>query len=150
MKRIYAAFERIENVKAAVGRAKKESWNRADFMLIFPEKPPVQEDSFEFGNEHFLDSPDFPDASQWPALQEREIEGVGKVKTAISFKPDLGFDLRDGSTLNNKLIADDLKKNKITAIIDADDEIVSKIETILESEGAEIRIFDAKRQDLSG
>lgn len=152
MKRIYAAFERVENVKAAVGRAKKESWNRADFMLIFPEKPPVQEDRFEFGNEHFLDSPVFPDISQWPALQEREIEGIGKVKTAISFKPDRGFELRDGSTLNlnYKLITDDLKKNKITAIIDADDEIVSKIETILESEGAEIRIFDAKRQDLSG
>ena len=150
MKRIYAAFERIENVKAAVGRAKKESWNRADFMLIFPEKPPIREDRFEFGNEHFLDSPDFPDTFQWPALQEREIEGIGKVKTAISFKPDLGFDLRDGSTLNNELIADGLKKDKITAIIDTDDEIVSKIETILESEGAEIRIFDAKRQELSG
>lgn len=151
MKRIYAAFERIENVKAALGRAKKESWNRADFMLIFPEKPLVKEDRFEFGNEHFLDSPDFPDTSQWPALQEREIEGIGKVKTAISFKPDLGFDLRNESTLINKeLIVDGLKNDKITAIIDADDEIVSRIETILESEGAEIRIFDAKRQELSG
>lgn len=150
MKTIYAAFERVENVKAALGRVKKESWNQADFMLIFPEKPPVKDDHFEFGDEHFLDTPGFPDTSQWPALQEREIEGIGKVKTAISFKPDFGFNPRSESTLINKeLIADGLRKNKITAIIDVDDEIVSKIETILESEGAEITIFE-KRKELQG
>ncbi len=153
MRTIYAVFERVENVKAAVGRVKKESWNQADFMMIFPEKPLVKVDAgdFEFGDEHFLDSPDSPKTSQWPALQEHEIEGIGKVKMAISFMPELRPDIRSKLTVMNKeLIAAGLKNNKIAVIIDANDEIVSKIETILESEGAEITISGEKREELQG
>lgn len=151
MKTIYATFERVENVKAAIGRSKKESWNQADFMLIFPEKPSVKVDDgyFEFGDEHFIGSPDSPDNFQWPTLQEHEIEGIGKVKMAISFNPELSPNSRNELTsINKELIADGLLKNKITAIIDADAEIASKIETILESEGGEITIFGEKRQEL--
>lgn len=153
MKTIYAVFERVENAKAAVGRSKKESWNQADFMVIFPENPSAKlgEDRFEFGEELFLDSPDSPNTPQWPALQEQEIEGIGRVKMAISYKPDLSPNRRAESTsMNKELIIDALKKNKIMTIIEADDGIVSQIGTILESEGAEITIFDEKQEELQG
>lgn len=154
MKTIYAVFERVENAKAAVGRCKKESWNQADFVVILPEKPSskkIGDDRFEFGEELFLNSPDSPNTFQWPALQEQEIEGIGRVKMAISFKPDYSLNTRAESTLINKdLIVDGLKKNKIMTLIEADDAIVSQIETILESEGAEITIFDEKREELQG
>ena len=149
MKTIYATFERIENAKAAIGRGKKESWNQAHFMIIFPEIPPVEEDRFEFGAEHFLGPPDSADFYQWPALREHEIEGIGQVKMAISFKPEPGLNVRNQPTLMDKeLIADGLKKNKITVLIEVEDEIVPKMETILASEGAGITIFGGKREEL--
>lgn len=151
MKKIYAAFKRVGNAKAAVGRVKKESWNRADLVIIFPGEPTVKTDNnrFEFGNEYFLDSPHSGKASEWPSLQDKEIDGIGKVKIAVSYKPDNNPDLsEDSAGMNKELIASDLKKNKVVAIIEADDELVSKIETILDSEGAEITIFGEKREEL--
>lgn len=153
MKTIYAAFERVANVKAAIGRSKKETWNQADYWVIFPEKPSLEvgDEYFEFGDEHFIDSPDLPRTSQWPALQEHELEGIGKVKMAISLKFDPSPDRRNVATLiNRELIADGLRNNKITAIIDAGDEAVPKIKTIFESEGGEITIFDEKREEIQG
>ena len=152
MRTIYATFERIENAKAAVGRAKKESWDQAVFTIISPGKPLVNDDAnlFEFGDEAFLDHPELPDGFQWPALQEHEIDGIGRVKMAVSFKPGPGQKLRDQSKINRELIKAGLKENKITAIIEADEEIVPKIEMILMSEGAEITLFEEMREELQG
>lgn len=151
MKKIYAAFERVENAKAAVGRVKKESWNRAGLVIIFPGESIADPDNnrFEFGNEYFLDTPYSRKISEWPALQDKEIDGIGKVRMAVSFKPDTSPDISEDSlTINKELIASSLKKNKVVAIIESDDEIVSKIESILESEGAEITIFGENREEL--
>lgn len=145
MKRIYAAFERIENAKAAVGRIKKETWNQADLAIILSEETTVNsgDNRFEFGDEHFLDSPYSRNYSKWPSLQDKEIDGIGRVKMAISFKPHTGPDSREVTDIIDKeLLADNLKKNKIMAIIETEDDITPKIETILESEGAEVKIFD--------
>lgn len=151
MKEIYAAFERVENAKAAVGRVKKESWNRAGLVVIFPGESMDKTDDkrFEFGNESFLDTPYSKKNSQWPALQDKEIDEIGKVKMAVSFKPDTSTEIiTDYGSMNKELIASGIKKNKVVVIIEADDEIVSQIETILESEGGEITIFEEKREEL--
>ncbi len=151
MKKIYAAFQRIENAKAAVGRVKKESWNQAGLTVIFPGEPMVKTDDnrFEFGDEYFLDSLHSRKRSEWPALQDKEIDGIGKVKMAVSYKPDNSSPLReDPDGMNRELIASGLKKSKVMVIIEADDEISSKITAILESEGAEITIFEEKREEL--
>lgn len=150
MRTIYATFKRIGNAKAAVGRAKKESWDRANFTIISPWTPLANTDAdlFEFGAEAFLDYPESFEIHQWPALQEHEIDGIGKVKMAVDFKLDLGQKAMDSLNLIDKeLIIAGLKDNKITAIIEAEDEIVPKIETILKSEGAEITLFEEMRED---
>lgn len=138
MKRIYAAFERVENAKAAVGRVKKESWNRAGITVILPGKTDVKTDEhrYEFGDEHFLDTPYSRETSEWPALQDREVDGIGKVKMAVNYQP-YSVEANEEVEVNKEIVAEGLKKNEVVAIIEADDEIVSKIETILESEGAE-------------
>jgi hypothetical protein len=143
MKKIYAAFERVENAKAAVGRVKKECWNRAGLSVIVPEKLQANNDEhrYEFGHEHFLDTPYSREKSNWPALNDHEFDGIGKVKMAANHKPYSG-EASEGVTINKDLVIDGLKKNKVVALIETEDEIVSKIETILESEGADYTIFD--------
>ncbi len=152
MKTIYAAFERVENAKSAVGRVKKESWNQAGLMVISPGTESMTENDanqFEFGNEHFLETPYSRKISEWPALQDNEINGIGKVKMAVNLKPEaVRKESQEPIMMNKELIADGLKKNKVIAIIEADDEIISKIETILESEGADITIFEENREEL--
>jgi hypothetical protein len=142
MKKIYAAFERVENAKAAVGRIKKESWNRAGLSVILPEKLNAnnEEDRYEFGHEHFLDTPYSHEHSEWPALQERELNGVGKVKMGANHKPFSG-EASEEVKISKELVIEGLKKNKVVALIETEDELASKIETILESEGAEYTIF---------
>ncbi len=144
MKRIYAAFERVENARAAVGRVKKESWNRAGLVVILPGEPITANDNhYEFGDEHFLDTPYSRKNTVWPVLQDKEVDGIGIVKIAVSLKPDADSSLSEESVVTNKeIIAEDLKNNKVITIIEAEDEIVSQIEIILESEGAEITIID--------
>lgn len=143
MKKIYAAFERVENAKAAVGRIKKETWNRAGMSVILPEKRNLnnEEHSFEFGHEHFLDTPYSQENSDWPALHEHEFDGIGKVKMAVNHKPYSG-EVSEGVKISKELVIDGLKKNKVVALIETEDEIVSKIEKILESEGADYTIYD--------
>lgn len=149
MKKIYAFFERIENAKAAAGRIKKEGWNRSDVVVIFPgETSESNGDKFEFGDEHFLDSPMVRKISPWPVLQDQELEGVGKVKMAASFKPDAPDPTVATTEINKELVAAGLQKNKVVAIIEADDEIIPRIETILESEGGEITFFTEKREEM--
>lgn len=152
MRTIYATFGRIGNAKAAVGRVKKESWNRADFTIISPGTPLATTDAdlFEFGAEAFLDYPESSEIYQWPALQEYEIDGIGKVKMAVSFKPDLGQKSDLLNAIDKELIIAGLKENKITAIIGVDDEIAPKIETILKSEGANITFSEKMREELRG
>lgn len=146
MKRVFATFERIENAKAAVGRVKKEAWNQADFAIIISGESAFNvsgDDRFEFGDEHFLDSPYSRNYSKWPSLQDKEIEGIGRVKMAVSFKQHTGSDLSEETVMIDKeLAADNLKKKKVIAIIETEDDIIPKIETILESEGAEVIIFE--------
>lgn len=142
MKKIYAAFERVENAKAAVGRIKKECWNRAGLSVIVPEKLNAnnEENRYEFGHEHFLDTPYSLEYSEWPALQEREFDGVGKVKMGVNHKPFSG-EASEEVKINKELVIDGLKKNKVVTLIETEDELTSKIETILESEGADYTIF---------
>ena len=146
MKKIYAAFERVENAKAAVGRVKKECWNRAGLSVILPEKLEAneannEEHRYEFGQEHFLDTPYSQEKSDWPALHEHEFDGIGKVKMAANHKPYSG-EASEGVTIRKELVVDGLKKNKIVVLIETEDEMISKIETILESEGADYTIYD--------
>ncbi|NLY75616.1 MAG: hypothetical protein GX075_09960 [Firmicutes bacterium] len=150
MPRIYASFERLENAKAAVGRIKKASWNRAEIVVLASSEPGVDPGAarYEFADEHFLDSPVTRRETQWPVLKEQEIEGLGKVFLAASFRPDDVNRYNHWPAVNPELTAADLKKNRVVAIMEVAAELSGKIKTILQSEGAEITFFAEKREEL--
>jgi hypothetical protein len=137
--RIFGIFSSPEDSRNALGRVKKESWNRAEITVVIPEpnaKHSRTDDRFELGAEFFLDRKEQP-VSTWPGLQASYLEGAGNIKvgtTALQHPPGILEPL--GSGLD--LVQREIQNQKIVAIIDVEPELIPRIRVILESKGAEI------------
>ena len=70
----------------------------------------------------------------WPSMEDKEIEGIGKVKIASILRKD-NFDF---NSINKELVSVSLKKNRVVIIIGGNDEVLARIQPILGSEGAEV------------
>lgn len=131
--KIVITFNNIDDAKSAFGQIKKESWNQANFAVVFAEISKTSGDfEYEFAGENFIGE---PTARQevWPGVRETELSGIGKVY--------LGTDFENSLIINEIAGRPDLQRQlqeqKIIAVLEVDAKIKERVETVLANNGAE-------------
>lgn len=133
MRRIVGVFSNVNDARNALGRIKKESWNRAEISVLI--KQPSPETSYEFG-EDFSRQQRQRRKVMWSGLKQEFIDGVGMVQIGST-----NGQRRQDHYAFLKKITGAVPYNldqKIVGIIEVEDDLVESIYTILNSKGADI------------
>jgi len=133
--KIVSTFNNIDDAKNAFGQIKKESWNKANFAVVFADAAKITGNfEYEFATENFLGEP-ATRQSVWPGVREVEMSGVGKVYLGT----DLGSsEIINGVTRQCPNLKQQLQAEKIIAILEVSPEIKERVEAILANNSAEI------------
>lgn len=131
--RILGVFSNIDDAKNAFGQIKKATWNQVELAVVFGDSVNRQEDYMELAVEGFIETSPTPQKI-WPGVQEKFIEGLGQFYVGES--PQHPIDLNNKDTLD--FIKRETSNQHIIGIIDAEPEVISKIQLIMESNGGEI------------
>ncbi len=134
MRRIVGVFTHVDDARNALGRIKKECWDKSEISVLI--KQPSREFSYEFAEEFSMERNKEQRRLHWEGLKQETIADIGMVQIGVTNRQN---SLDPSEILKNytNTVPYQLQKN-VVGIIEVADELSDKVYTILDSKGADI------------